>query len=61
VTHGHISIGNRRVFTPSLLVPSEIEDQIGYTTTSSLSDPNHALRVSLVNEDSGGNLVEQEN
>ena len=47
ITHGHISINNRRVRSPGYLVPKEEEDKITYSPTSPLSDPNHPLRQEL--------------
>jgi small subunit ribosomal protein S4 len=47
ITHGHISINNRRVTIPGLVVSKEEETQISYSVTSDLSNQTHPLRVSL--------------
>jgi small subunit ribosomal protein S4 len=47
ITHGHIAVHGKRVFSPSYLVLSEEEAHIGYADTSPLSDLNHPLRQSL--------------
>jgi small subunit ribosomal protein S4 len=44
ITHGHITIGNRKVRSPSYLVLKNEEDKISYAPTSPLSDSNHPLR-----------------
>ena len=41
ISHGHISIENKRVNSPSYLVPQEEEAKIRYTPTSPIVDPNH--------------------
>lgn len=47
ITHGHISINNRRITIPGYIVPKAEETQIMYSTESSLTNPAHALRVGL--------------
>jgi len=47
ITHGHITIGNRRVTVPSYLVKKEEESQIAYTSQSSLANPSHPLRQTI--------------
>jgi len=47
ITHGHIAIGDRRVFSPSYLVLRDEEGLIGYATASAMSDPDHPLRSSI--------------
>ncbi|MCL1978245.1 MAG: 30S ribosomal protein S4 [Candidatus Bathyarchaeota archaeon] len=47
ITHGHISINNRRVTIPGYVVPKAEEAQITYSMTSAVSNQDHSLRVSL--------------
>ena len=47
ITHGHIAIGDRRVFSPSYLVLRDEEGLIGYATASPMSNPDHPLRSSI--------------
>jgi small subunit ribosomal protein S4 len=47
ITHGHVAIEGKRLSSPSYLVPIEEEAKITYTSTSSLSNPNHPLRKSI--------------
>jgi small subunit ribosomal protein S4 len=47
ITHGHMTIGNRRVTVPGYVVTKEEESQIGYTSKSSLANPNHPLRQTI--------------
>jgi small subunit ribosomal protein S4 len=47
ITHGHVAIEEKRVFSPSYIVPREEETKITYTPTSPLSNPNHPLRESM--------------
>jgi small subunit ribosomal protein S4 len=51
ITHGHISIGGRRVPSPSYLVLRDEEAKIAYAPTSSLSNPNHPLRAAISSAD----------
>jgi small subunit ribosomal protein S4 len=44
ITHGHIAIGDRKVTSPSFLVPSKEENNILYALTSPLNNPEHPLR-----------------
>jgi len=61
ITHGHIAIGERRVFSPSYLVLGEEEDLINYAPTSPLSNPQHPLRLSLeVSEGQGGREISEQ-
>jgi len=46
-THGHIAIEDRKVFSPSYLVPRDEEDRVAYTPTSPLSSADHPLRSSI--------------
>jgi len=61
ITHGHIAIGERKIRSPSYLVPREEEDKITYAPKSPLCDGNHPLRrvveVSASNS-SGRGVVE---
>ncbi len=47
ITHGHISIGNRRITIPGYIVRKEDEPQIAYTSKSPLADPSHPLRATI--------------
>jgi small subunit ribosomal protein S4 len=44
ITHGHIAIGNKRVFSPSYLVLKDEEDKIAFSLTSAVANPEHPLR-----------------
>lgn len=45
ITHGHIAVNNRIVFSPSYLVTREEEESVTYAQTSPLSSPDHPLRL----------------
>jgi len=47
ITHGHITIEDRRVTIPSYIVTRKEETQIAYTPKSPFSDPNHPLRQTI--------------
>ena len=47
ITHGHVTINNRRVTIPGYIVPKEEEAQITYSMQSALANPAHALRTGL--------------
>ena len=47
ITHGHIAIGDRKVSSPSFLVPSKEENIISYASASLLNNPEHPLRQAL--------------
>ncbi|HML03075.1 MAG TPA: 30S ribosomal protein S4, partial [Candidatus Bathyarchaeia archaeon] len=44
ITHGHIAIGNRRVFSPSYLVLKDEEEKIAFPPMSVVANPEHPLR-----------------
>jgi small subunit ribosomal protein S4 len=44
ITHGHVAIGNRRVFSPSYLVLKDEEDKVAFSLTSAVANPEHPLR-----------------
>jgi len=44
ITHGHVAIRNRRVFSPSYLVLKDEEDKIAFSLTSAVTNPEHPLR-----------------
>ena len=44
ITHGHVAIGNTRVFSPSYLVLKDEEDKIAFSLTSAVANPEHPLR-----------------
>lgn len=45
ITHGHIAVGNRKVFSPGYLVPKEEEEKVTYAPTSPLASSDHPLRT----------------
>jgi small subunit ribosomal protein S4 len=47
ITHGHISVNGRIVFSPSYLVTREEEESVTYAPTSPLNNPEHPLRLAL--------------
>ena len=47
ITHGHVSIGNRRVTVPGYIVSKEEENQVAYSPQSTLANETHPLRQSL--------------
>jgi len=54
ITHGHIAIDGRKVFSPSYIVPKNEEDKIDYAPTSPLANPEHPIRASVEIEATGG-------
>ncbi len=54
ITHGHIAIDGRKVFSPSYIVPKNEEDKIEYAPTSPLLNPEHPMRASIEIEATGG-------
>lgn len=47
ITHGHITIENRRVTVPGYLVSREEEQLISYSPQSQLNNPEHPTRVAM--------------
>ncbi len=47
ITHGHVTIDNRRVTIPGYIVPKEAEPNVMYSPESALASPEHAVRVGL--------------
>ncbi len=47
ITHGHITIGNRRVTIPGYIVSREEEALIGYAPQSQLNNAAHPTRVAM--------------
>ena len=47
ITHGHVTIGNRRVTIPGYLVSKEEETQITYNQQSDIAKETHPLRQGL--------------
>lgn len=47
ITHGHVSIGGKRVSSPSYLVLRNEEPKISYAPASPLSATDHPLRESI--------------
>ena len=50
VTHGHVTISNRRVTIPSYIVSKEEEQQIAYAQQSALVNPAHPTRQAMTAE-----------
>jgi len=47
ITHGHITIGNRRITVPSYIVAKEEEPEVIYSPQSELTNETHPLRKAL--------------
>jgi small subunit ribosomal protein S4 len=47
ITHGHVTIDNRRVTIPGYIVPKMEEPLIVYSPESAVANQEHALRVGL--------------
>ncbi len=47
ITHGHITIGNRRITVPSYIVAKEEEPNVIYSPQSELANETHPLRQAL--------------
>ncbi|MFB3889034.1 MAG: 30S ribosomal protein S4 [Candidatus Bathyarchaeia archaeon] len=47
ITHGHITIANRRVTVPGYIVSREEEQTVGYAAESQLANPSHPTRVAM--------------
>jgi small subunit ribosomal protein S4 len=47
ITHGHVTIDNRRVTIPGYIVQKEEESKIVYSPESAIAKQEHALRVGL--------------
>jgi small subunit ribosomal protein S4 len=47
ITHGHVSIDNRRVTIPGYIVSKEEEPKIAYSTESAITKQEHPLRLGL--------------
>src|SRR5512133_2608481 len=47
ITHGNVTINNRRVTIPGYIVPKAEEAQIAYSATSAVANQAHPLRVGL--------------
>lgn len=45
ITHGHIAVNGRAVYSPSYIVSREEEKSIMYSPTSPFSSPEHPLRL----------------
>jgi len=54
ITHGHIAIDGKKVFSPSYIVPKNEEDKISYALASPLANPEHPVRASIEVEAAGG-------
>ena len=47
ITHGHITINNRRITIPSYIVSREEEASLAYSTKSTLTNPSHPTRLGM--------------
>ena len=47
ITHGHITINNRRITIPSYIVSREEEANLAYSTKSTLTNPSHPTRLGM--------------
>ncbi|MBS7648496.1 MAG: 30S ribosomal protein S4 [Candidatus Bathyarchaeia archaeon] len=47
ITHGHIAVNNKVVYSPSYLVSREEEESVTYAFASPLNNPEHPLRLSI--------------
>ncbi len=47
ITHGHVTIDNRRVTIPGYIVPKEEESKIIYSPESAVARQEHPLRIGL--------------
>jgi small subunit ribosomal protein S4 len=47
ITHGHVTIGNRRVTVPSYIVSKKEEEEVKYSPQSALTNETHPLRQAL--------------
>jgi small subunit ribosomal protein S4 len=47
ITHGHVTIGNRRVTVPSYIVSKDEEEKVTYSPQSALTNETHPLRQAL--------------
>ena len=47
ITHGHVAIEKKRVFSPSYLVLRDEETKINYSSTRPLSNPDQSFRESV--------------
>jgi small subunit ribosomal protein S4 len=47
ITHGHVTVGNRRVTVPSYIVTREQESNIAYAPKSPLTNVSHPLRQTI--------------
>lgn len=50
ITHGHIAIDGRKVTAPSYLVRRKEEEHISYAPTSTLRNPDHPIRQTLISK-----------
>lgn len=59
ITHGHIMIGNRRMTVPGYIVTKQDENQVRYSTSSSLTNPEHPLRRTIAAISTSGTTSEE--
>ncbi len=54
ITHRHIALGDKKVFSPSYLVLKNEEEQLAYALSSPVNNPEHPLRKTIETEPIGG-------
>jgi small subunit ribosomal protein S4 len=59
ITHGHVSIGKRRITVPSYLVAKTEEQEVAYTPQSPLNNLSHPLRQTIAVAPSAGARAEE--
>jgi len=59
ITHGHVSVGKRRITVPSYIVTRQEEAEVAYTPQSPLNNINHPLRQTIAITPSAGATTEE--
>jgi small subunit ribosomal protein S4 len=59
IVHGHISIGGRRVFSPSYIVSKTDENEIKFSSTSALSKSDHPIRKAITTSEKAKKETEE--
>ena len=60
ITHGHVSIGGRKILSPSYIVLKDEENKIEYSLTSVLNNPEHSLRLNLEANPNVGEMINEQ-
>ena len=60
IAHGHIAVRDRKVFSPSYLVPGKDEESITYASTSSLNNASNPTRASIEASLGGAEIHQRE-